>query len=211
MSQSTLKMVSGEYIDEMMLSQPIKISDAASMMRKKIHNNDKPYTKALYQCNNNVVDEWYNKVLLKVGKGGNIQVGRVQGCLSYFLEGRGIKAYEKYKDLIPSPSEELVSDWINLFRKLSVSDLYEMGPFVVSSGWSIVHNAITLHFMKRKRDEVYSKSEDPADWDKLANDNPHVMNHRPLPYGLDEDALSDIRDKVLTVLKEPVPTPSTHQ
>lgn len=205
MSQSTLKMVSEENLTEMMLSQPMKISDAASMMRRKINKNEKPYIVEAYRCINKTVDEWYNKVLMPIAdKSGSVPAGRVEGCLRYFLEGKQSVGYQRYKDHIPKPSEEEVVFWATLLTKSTITELYEMGPYVLSQAWQIVYSSIVNHFAEKKWDAVYSQSEDPATWDKLANDHPHIMNHRPLPYGLSDDQIKDIKDKVDTVLRNPV-------
>jgi hypothetical protein len=205
MSQTTLKMVSQENMDEYMLAQPLRISDAASMMRRKITKNEKPYTAEAYRCVNKLVDEWYNSVLLGIAdKSGAIPSGRVEGCLRYFLEGKQNLGYQKYKSHLPHYSDEQVLYWIDVVSKSSISELYEIGPFVLSQVWHIIYSSIVSHFAEKKWEAVYSHSENPAVWDKLANDNPHVMNHRPMPFGLDEDRVKDIKDKIDTILRNPV-------
>jgi hypothetical protein len=198
-------MASSEHMDEMMLAQPIRITDAASMMRRKIPKNEKPFTAEVLRCVNREVDEWYNRVLLHIADGGGcIQAGRVEGCLRYFLEGKQAISYQKYKANMIQYPEEMVMFWIEKIRDSSITELFEMGPYILSQAWQIIYTSIVNHFAEKKWEVVYSLSDNPATWDKLANANPHTMNHRPMPFGLSEDTIRELREKIDTVLKNPV-------
>ena len=205
MSQTTLKMVSDDHMSEMMLAQPMRISDASSMMKRRITKNERPFTNEVYKCVNKTVDDWHKSVLVVLAdNNGCIPAGRVESCLRYFLEGKQALAYQKNKEHLPQYSETEVLYWIDLIKSSSITELYQLGPYVLGQAWQIIYTSIVNHFAEKKWESVYSKSDDPAVWDKLSNNNPHLMNNRPLPFYLDDDLLKEIREKVDTILKSPV-------
>jgi hypothetical protein len=205
-TSTTLKMVSQEHLDNMMLNAPMKASDAASMMRRQIGNNDRPYDVEVYKANNAVVDSWYNDVLLKIADStGNVPAGRVGECLRYYLEGRDVKKYMELKSQFPSYTEGQVEFWVNKIRSSSVTELHDVGAFNLHRGWDLIQTYLKDHFAQRKWDDVYSRSDDPCTQDRYANDNPHLMNGRPLPTLLvNIETLKDMQDKVMTVLRNPI-------
>jgi len=202
---AVLKMAAEEQMDLTMMSMPMKISDAASMCRRPISKNEPPYEAEVKKMNNSRVDEWYESVLMKLADAsGRIPAGRAYGCLTYFLEGKEAIAYQKFrKHLITYPKEQVMF-WINFFKDATMKDLYEAGTGVVSTGWSIIKGAIRNHFVDEKWKVVYCESDDPLVWDKLANDHPHVMNGRPMPFGLSITDLNDISTKVVAFLQNPI-------
>jgi hypothetical protein len=206
MAQSTaLKMAAEEQMDLSMMSLPMKISDAASMCRRPIAKNEPPYQAEVKRLNNARVDEWYERVLMRIADGnGSVQAGRVHGCLMYFLEGKEALSYQTYKPYLVSYSTEQVEYWINFLRTSTLKEMYEAGSGVVATGWTIIKGAVRNHFAEEKWKAVYSHSDDPLVWDKLANDNPHVMNGRPLPFGLNVDILDEINTKVSSFLQNPI-------
>lgn len=205
MTQSTLREVSDFQTDQMMMNMPMKISDAASMLRKAIPKNDPPYTAEVKKLNNKRVDEWYERVLLKLAdKDGTIPASRVYGCISYFVEGKEAASYQAHKAMMIEYPEAMVQYWIKTFKTASIKDLHEIGTGVVSNGWAIIRGAIRNYFAAEKWRLVYSKSEDPREWDRLANDNPHIMNGRPLPFGLVLEDITDMESKIQTLLRTPI-------
>lgn len=202
---TTLKMAAEEQIDMDMMNLPMKISDAASMCRRVVGRNDPPYEAEVKKLNNRRVDEWQERVLMKIAdSSSSVQAGRVYGCLSYFLEGKEAVAYQKFKAHLITYPEEHVKFWIDFFKGAEMRDLYEAGSGVVATGWGIIKGAVRNHFVEEKWKAVYSQSEDPLAWDKLANDNPHVMNGRPMPFGLTTELLTDMNSKVHAFLTNPI-------
>lgn len=206
MAHSTaLKIAAEEQMDLSMMNLPMKISDAASMCRRPIAKNDPPYETEVKKLNNRSVDEWYERVLMKIADGNaSVQAGRVYGCLTYFLEGKEAVSHQRYKEHLIEYPEEKVMYWIKFFVNASMRDLHEAGTGVVASGWSIIKGAVRNYFVNEKWKIVYSQSEDPCAWDKLANDHPHVMNGRPLPFGLTTEILDDMNTKISVLLRNPI-------
>jgi hypothetical protein len=187
------------------LSQPIKVSDVASMFRKPVSKNERPYDKAVFTKNNDNVDKWYYDVLLKIAdKNGQIPAGRVSDCLRYFTEGLESMQYQKYKDMLPYFTEEQVKFWINFLSETDIEELHEAGLTVVSSAWYIITTSMKNHFFEKRWDAVYSKTRDAYGWDTLANNNPHVMHGRPLPFGLTLELLSEMEQKVRVIMSNPI-------
>ena len=182
-------------------NQPILIKDLASMFRKRVGKNERPMEGAVLTLNNEKVDKWYHDVLIKIAdQKGSIPCGRAADCLRFFTEGLEINQMQKYKDCIPTYDPKIVDFWINFLKESEIEELYEAGISVVSIAWSVISGAIKMHFMNLRWDLVYSKSEDPVVWDKLANDNPHPMHGRPLPFGLALEDLKEMNDKVMIIM-----------
>lgn len=206
MSQNvSLQMAAEGGINLEMMQMPMRISDAASMLRRTIPKNDPPYQAEVKKLNNRRVDEWYERVLLKIAdKNACVPAGRVNGCLQYFLEGKELERYQKYKHQMVQYPEEMVKFWIDIFMKSTIAELHEIGSGVIGNGWNIIKGALRNHFAEEKWKVVYSHSEDPLQWDKLANDNPNVMNGRPVPFGLRLEDLRDMETKVRAILELPI-------
>lgn len=202
---TTLKMAAEDQITAEMMNLPMKISDAASMCRRPVSKNDPPYEAEVKKLNNRRVDEWQERVLMRIAdSSANVSAGRVHGCLTYFLEGKEAISYQKYKDHLISYPVEQVMFWIEFLKDADLKKLHEAGSGVVSTAWGILKGAIRNHFAEEKWKVVYSQSEDPYMWDKLANDHPNVMNGRPLPFGLTYDVLNEINEKVVALLRIPI-------
>jgi hypothetical protein len=184
---------------------PIKISDLANMFRRKSGRNDRPYDAKVHELNNKKVDIWYHDVLQKIADAnGCIPVGRAPDCLRYFTEGLETIQYQKYKRYMPRYTEEEVQFWLEFLSERSVEELHEAGITVVSAAWNCILGAVRNHFADIRYELVYSKSENPAEWDKLANMNPHPMHGRPLPFGISEDILKEMEAKVMVILGNPL-------
>lgn len=206
MSQNiSLQLAAEGGINLEMMQMPMRISDAASMLRRTVSKNEPPYQVEIKKLNNQRVDEWYDLILLKIAdKNASVPAGRVNGCLQYFLEGKELESYQKYKHQMVNYPEEMVNFWIDIFLKSNISELYEIGSGAISNGWNIIKGALRSHFAEEKWKIVYSKSKNPLEWDKLANDNPSVMNGRPMPFGLRLEDLKEMETKVRAILELPI-------
>jgi hypothetical protein len=184
---------------------PIKISDLANMFRRRTGANDRPYEVTVHNLNNKKIDTWYHDVLQKIAdSNGCIPVGRAPDCLRYFTEGLETIQLQKYKKYMPRYTEEEVKYWIEFLVGSSLAELHEAGITVVGAAWSCILGAVRNHFADLRYELVYSKTSDPAAWDKLANDHPHIMHGRPLPFELSEDILKEMEEKVRVILGNPL-------
>lgn len=203
--QTSLKILADQQYDELIQNTPMRISDAASMFRRPLSKNDRPYDREVITKNNDLIEEWYKSVLLNIAdKQNTVPAGRVSQCLQYFLQGKELIQHQKYKKYLPEYTPEKIMFWIDTFSKLSVSELMDIGYGVVSSGWNVVLMGIKYHFAEEKWKYVYSESSDPCKWDSLANDHPHLMHGRPLPFNLTLEKMSEMEEKIKSILQHPI-------
>jgi len=193
---------------ENMLNQPIAITDAAAMLRHKIRRNEKPYQTTLMKLDNSLIDRWYEQVLVKIAdKQGRVPCGKVWPSWLVFLEGVHLDEYIANKHRYPLINEDQVKWWISFFTKATVEDLHNHGVAFVGEGWALLTMAIRHHFAEQKWEKIYSKSKDPREWDRLANENIGLSMGRPLPFNLDPDDWKDTAERVETFFSVKV-TPS---
>lgn len=202
---AVLKMEAEDQINLEMMNSPMKIRDAATMYRRPVSKNEPPYDAEIKRLNNRLVDEWYEKVLMKIADSNAcVPAGRITACMNYFLEGKEVIGHQKHKDFLMKYSKEQVEYWIKFLTNATISDMRDAGTGVVAAGWSIIKSAIRDHFLEEKWENIYSKSEDPLEWDKMANNNPRIMNPKRFPFGLTKETLDDINEKVRSFLIHPI-------
>ena len=185
-----------------MLNTPMKISDVASMLRKKVEPNGRPYSNICIKKNNELVDGFYANVLKKIcDKNGCVPAGNVYQEWKWFFDGfeitRVIKNMEK--GLIVRGEPELIEKWSNIFSKLAVDEMFDMGKESLSEGWNILRSEARLKLCIEKWDAVYSLSTDPLDWRKLGNNNPKLWDDNRSAYGWDEDVERDVIQKMSSI------------
>ncbi len=189
-------------LDDNILNQPIAIADAANMLRHQIKKNEKVFDATLMKLNNQLVDRWYEEVLVKIAsKGGQIACGRVWPSWLVFLEGVHMEEYIKNIDKRPQISESQVKWWLDFFLHANLEELHARGAAFVGEGWNLVTMAIRHHFAKEKWEKIYSKSKDPKEWDQLANENIGITQGRPLPFGIDPDEWKEMTERIETFFK----------
>jgi hypothetical protein len=204
MSKSTKVKQTPHTIDEMMSMNPMKISDATAQLRRKISSNERPNEAKIIALNNALVDRWEETVLRPNSKNGSLPAGSIHPYLVTFLEGRDVRKFSEYRSHLVEYPEDKVMYWADFLTNASMEDLQEMGPAVVSSAWGIIFNAVTHYTASRKWEEVYSQSEDPAKWARIAADHQQVIRGEVFPFGLTKDRLMEIEAKVMALLKTPI-------
>ena len=183
---------------------PIRITDAASMLRRPINPNERPYTQAVYLKNNKLVDEWYEQVLQKIAdKKCEIRAGQVWGEWQFFYHGKILpqfmKAFEDGK--VCRPDSVAVEYWVDTFTKKSIEELAEMGPALVGHGWKRVCDESFIRGSVAKWEKVYSLTNDPLKWRKLAHETPSLWNAENDSPFWGREEIQDVTQKVVTVLK----------
>lgn len=185
---------------------PILIEDAASMLRKNVSRNERPYTIEAVKFNNRMVDDWKKSVLENMADSrGMVRSGRVAQSWMIFEEGNTIYSYMKLKEegLIPSCDPKIIDYWKDFFETLSVSEMKKYGWGVVAKGWNILNSHLQDHFVTQKWEKLYSKSADPFFWEQNHSDISDLLQGKPHPFWNDED-LKDIQQKVNSVLSTAV-------
>ena len=183
------------------LNTPMSIEAAASMFRKKVGYNEKPYTQTIIKLNNQLVDRWYNEVLIKIADSkGMIHAGRVYPSWLIFYEGMEVYRARPFLDHLNHYTLEEIDYWVQFFTTKSLEDMVAAGSATISNGWQYLTGAIRYHFALQKWEHIYSKSTDPLAWDKEASKHSQLMRGEPAPYGLDKDKFSDAAEKVNTIM-----------
>lgn len=186
---------------------PIRISDAASMLRRFVNPNERPYTVAMLKYNNSLVDEWHDKVLVKIAdKDTMIRAGMVWGEWQFFHHGKTVPQFIKEYEAghICRADKKTIDYWVNLFTKKSVDDLALMGQSSVGHGWKLIVDETFIRSSLDKWEKVYKGTNDPMVWRKRAHDNPKLWAaDYDSPFWAVEE-LQDVTQKVMTVLKSSV-------
>jgi hypothetical protein len=183
---------------------PVRISDAASMLRKRVEANERPFTKDIIKFNNSLVDEWHDSVLKKIcNKNASVRSGQIYGEWQYFYCGKTIKNFIEYlnQGIVCRPSRGAVEYWVNIFNTLSVKELAKIGPSTVAHGWKLIIDESMIRDNLAKWENIYSLSDDPLEWRKLANNNPKLFNENGENPFWDPEEYQNITQKVMTVLK----------
>ena len=141
---------------------PISTEDAASMLRRKVQLNDRPYVSTTTKLNNQKVDNWKSSVLNKISNHkGCVPSGRIWQSWVLFDEGNSVKKYIKLRDegLIPRISKDILEFWKDFFEKLTVDEMHNYGAGTVSAGWTLIKTYIQTWFIEQKYEKLFSKSE----------------------------------------------------
>ena len=164
---------------------PISVGDAASMLKRKIPNNEKPYTVEAIKFNNSKVDRWKRDVLDKIAVNGTVPAGNVWNCYTVYEEGIAVKELMDLlaKELIPRITEEQKKWWMDLFDKSSISELMKIG------------NAT------QKYEKIYSLSDDPYDWEKSRHSHKDLFSNNLVPeWYWSIEVHSNIAEKLKTII-----------
>ncbi|HMP29340.1 MAG TPA: hypothetical protein PKD85_07055 [Saprospiraceae bacterium] len=196
-----MKVVSPKQEDDPMSpNYPIRIADLANMFRKRLTINGRPMDSAVIKLNNEKVDDWYDKVLMKIAdSNGMIQTGRVADCARFFMEGLELVECQKYKKHFIRTTEEQAKYWIEVLNEYKIEDLYTIGPSVITRAWACINGYMRDYFGDLRWEKVYSGTTDPFEWDIRANNEPHLMHGRPLPFGLSRETFNEIAEKVSVI------------
>lgn len=183
---------------------PIRISDASSMLRRRINPNERPYTNAVYKYNNRLVDEWHEKVLMKIAdKSGQVRAGQVWGEWKFFYDGKTIPQFMKALEEghVSRPNEKAVKFWVDIFTKKSIDDIATFGQAAVGHGWKLIVDETFIRKSIEKWEKVYKGTDDPLVWRKRGHDNPKLWAEDYDSPFWDREELQDVTQKVVTVLK----------
>ena len=178
---------------------PISIEDAASMFRRKIGKNEKPYTQTMLRNNNALIDEWKKNVLTRLSVGGKIAASKVYNTWVLFEEGRNISYIMKNREEFEFPSENIVRLWVDRFEKEDILDLAKRGFATVGYAWNLVLSYIRHWYALKKWEAVYSKSDDPVDWIHDAEEHRKLFNGEEHPFW-DATTRKDVEEKIGTIL-----------
>lgn len=183
---------------------PVRISDAASMLRVKIDPNERPYTQATMKFNNSLVDEWHEKVLRKIcNKDAAIRSGQMWFEWQVFFTGKTITQFMKHLEtgLVSRPSEKSVNFWIKTFSDSSIEELVQLGSPLIGHGWKLIIDESFIRSSAEKWEKIYRLSDDPLEWRIIANNHPKLWNMDHESPFWSQEQLENVTQKVHTILK----------
>ena len=185
-------------------NKPIRVTDAASMCRKKINKNDKPYNQIAIRLNNKKVDDWENRVLVPLSnKDGTVPSGQVWDSFIIFNEGIEIREMVKHGDFLPHMPDKVVDYWKKIFETYEVEDLHALGTGVMSQGWNVVINAIKYWIAIQKYERIFSNSDDPFDWVQSMTHHKGLLQGQETPFW-DPEHIQEYTEKVVAILTNKV-------
>jgi len=190
--------------DFSLMNSPIRVSDAAMMLKKQISANERPFTAAMLKHNNKLVDEWHNSVLKKIANDkSTIPSGNVISEWEIFNTGKTIgKFMELYNNkFVCRPPKDIVDFWVKKFTECSIEELIAIGPPAVGHGWKLIIDETFIFKQVEKWEKIYSLSDDPLEWRKLANKHPSLWNAEHASPFWAREQLEDISQKVTTVTR----------
>lgn len=186
---------------------PIKINDAANILLRRIGKNERPYVATNLKLNNELVEEWKNKVLKNIADSrGAVPSGRVWGSWELFIEGKNSRKFVQLINdgyILPFP-EEVVGYWRKLFETASIEELHSFGAGSISYGWNLLTTHTKMWFAREKYEKIFSKSDDPLDWERSHHKHKELLHGEVHPFGWTKEVFSEIQDKVKSILMNQV-------
>lgn len=190
---------------EKLYRQPISIQDAASMLRKNVSKNDRPYTQVVKKYNNQRVDNWYHDILIMQGGAeGKVPATSAWPSFQIYNEGLDITAMQKFTKYFVRATPEQIQFWIDFFEKSSVEQLCDAGVGTVAYGFQLIMSEVKLYFAEQKWNKIYSQDVDPRKWNALASANMSLISGENMPFGLTRESYSELSQKVSAVLTNQV-------
>jgi hypothetical protein len=190
-----------------MMNAPMRITDAASMLRRVIDPNERPYTKTVLKYNNSLVDEWYEKVLkLICNKEGFCRSGSIYPEWEIFYTGKNLSKFINClnEGVICRPNEKAVAHWVKIFTEYSMKNLIELGSSVVGAAWKMIIDETYIRKSLDQWELVYKHSDDPLVLRKLANNHPKLWSVDGESPFWGAEQYAEISQKVITILKTPI-------
>lgn len=183
------------------MNAKISITNASSMLRKRIGKNLPQYTEMIIHANNALVDIWEKEILREIAdSNGDLQCDNVWNSWVTFEEGIGLTQIQDSLENIPRLSQDQIDFWREFFLQ-DLEVIHSFGTGLVNRGWSLITDEVRIRFALEKWDKVYSKTEDPAEWFKIASKNKDFFNPASLSHPFfTKEELEDVNAKVHTIL-----------
>ena len=188
---------------EELYDAPMDINDAASMMRKSVSKNERPYVRDVLVYNNRLVDRWKAEILTKIATDGKVAATKVMASWNVFEEGINICKLMAHPEEVIFPPEEIVMLWKDRFERETMAELVEHGVATVGYAWQLVLSYIRHWYAVRKYDRVYSKSDKPLDWYHDAGRHRALFNGDEHPFWTPE-VKKDVEEKIKSLLSNRV-------
>jgi hypothetical protein len=185
-------------------NSPISIGDAVSMFTTEIQKNARPYTRAVIEANNKLVNRWKKEMVVPLADDKcTLPSGALVGMWTLFLEGVTIKSYieMRNKGMMPDIEPEVLEYWKEFFETMSVEDMHAYGTGLVSYGFTLIQNHFKRWYAEQKWERFYSKyPDDPVAWYNNYKEHKALITGKETPFW-DEETTKDVNERVATVLQ----------
>lgn len=188
----------------------IRVSDAASMFRRKCEKNERPYTQSAIKLLNSNIDEWENKVLKRLSShSGDLKSGQVGNAIQSFIDYKELPKFVKYSERLPQMRKEDVEFWVKTIRDSTIEQLYDIGFITLSLAWQYVEMEVKRFFYQEKYDVIVSVAKNELDSYNVSQRNIHIFKGDTdrMPYGLTKEDYDDMREKIGTIMRHCIPKP----
>lgn len=191
-------------IPEDVYSTPISIKDVMHMLTvppEKISPNERPFARDAIACNNAMLNEWKEAVLIPISKDGMVASGRAFYSWLLFQEGKSVMRLPELEaaGAIYEIPDDTLKWWKDFFETKSIPEMHAYGSGTVSFGWRLVEDHMKLQVTKMMYEKFFSLSDDPLVWEKEHAKHKFLQNNCDVLWPLEQ--LRIIREKVITVLK----------
>jgi hypothetical protein len=181
---------------------PIHIDHAASMLKRPIPSNERPYTVSVLKKNDMLVDKWKNEVLRKIAdERENVNSGFVWRSWELFTEGLEVLSIVDSLPRIHRLTPEEKEYWMSLLE-LPITELYDHGKMMVAYAWGCILNELKIEVALKKKELVYCDN-DYEQWLHRAKTHKVLFEQGLYPFW-SKEVLDDVSKKVSTILQLPV-------
>ena len=108
------------------------------------------------------------------------------------------------KGLISRPDKLIVDNWVKIFTECTIDELNALGSPLVGYAWKLLADETYIRKSLERWELVYSQTDDPEEWRKLANNHPKLWNadHENPFWGASK--VEEITQKVMAILQTPI-------
>lgn len=142
----------------------ILVSDAASMFRRVIRENDRPFVKSNKRWNNRRVDAWQKDLLNKVSRKGKLRAEILPSLWILYVRGQEVTTVMESEGRIPSCEEKEIDPWRDFFASATVEALQKRGKHMVAHGWALLQEYFLAYQMRLQWEKVFQDTTSPYEW-----------------------------------------------
>lgn len=181
----------------------MKVQDACMMLKRTIPVNVSPYTRLVLTHNNRLVDRWCEEVLLPLSNiDGTVPSGRVWKSWEVFRDGIDYDSFMENVENFPSIPDELLKEWVDLFKIYNIDELSTLGSGVVNYGWGIVQYHMKREYLIAKK-EIFGEHTTPIERENISVKFVKLLSGR-VDILFDTVELDEISEKLKVIHRNPI-------
>lgn len=138
----------------------------------------------------NRVDEFWDKVVLKLQKDDNFDGNKINWYYEVYKEGIDAKKLSKNPFVVMNIDEEKIKELVLFFKDKTIVDYLSLGTSFLSNSYTLLSSWMRDKMVLKRLEHIYF-SDDPYDWIIKAQEEENgIMDEKP-----------DIIDGLLDVIK----------